>query len=184
LVRLLEGRERFVVALLERVENPHNVGAILRTCGFFGIDAVVVQSKELTTLSGALCRVAEGAAEFVPVAIVERFDRIEQAFKRLRAEIVAATPHDAEPLYDVQWSPRTVICFGAEGSGLSKGVLERATRRISVPGAGQMDSLNVASAVAAVLSDYSRPRGSAGTGPSAARPAVPRSSGTRAGRHR
>jgi TrmH RNA methyltransferase len=158
LFHLLKARGQFVVAFLERVENPHNVGAILRTCGFFGVDAVVMQSKEMKSLSGALCRVAEGAAEILPICIVDRFDRIEPLFSKLQIELVAATPHEAESVFTSEWSPKSAIAFGAEGPGLSKSVLESAVRRVAVPGVGQIESLNVASAVAVVLSDYSRRR--------------------------
>lgn len=144
------------VLVLEGVENPHNVGAILRTGCFFGVSAVVLISQQVSTLSGATCRVAEGAAESLPVAIVRDGNEVFAALRKQGYALIATTPHRARSLYSVRWPPKVALLFGAEGSGLSVAALEYADERVVIPRGGPVESLNVGAAVASVLTELTR----------------------------
>jgi TrmH RNA methyltransferase len=148
--------QRGVVVLLQGVENPHNVGAILRTCCFFGVTGVVVQSEVMTTLSGAACRIAEGAAEHVQISIVRDARDVVEYLKEASFSVVATTPHEARSLYAVTWPDRVVIVFGAEGSGVSEEMLALADSKVAVPRLGPIESLNVATCVGSVLTEARR----------------------------
>lgn len=145
-----------IVLVLEGVDNPHNIGAILRTACFFGATSVVIASDRVATLSGATCRVAEGAAEIVPVVISPDVTGI---IKTLRAEgfqIVATTPHEAQSVYGKRWPKHVAILFGSEGTGLTKDLIEAADERVVVPRIGALESLNVGAAVSSVLTEARR----------------------------
>lgn len=157
LMARLDGLKKGCVLVLEGVENPHNVGAILRTGCFFGVQGVVLISQHVSALSGATCRVAEGAAESIPVVIARHAEEILASLKTHGYHLVATTPHQAQSIYSVVWPQRVAVLFGAEGSGLSLAVMEAAAQRVVVPRLGSIESLNVGAAVASVLTEIRRP---------------------------
>jgi TrmH RNA methyltransferase len=144
------------ILLLEGVENPHNVGAIIRTACFFGAAGIILVSSQSSSLSGAACRVAEGGAEVVPVAILRDSAHAVMALKKAGVKVFATTPHEARSLYEIRWPKKTAILFGAEGSGLTAGALKAADERVVIPRVGPLESLNVAASVAAVLTEVRR----------------------------
>lgn len=156
LVRKVTDLQRGVILLMEGVENPHNVGAILRTACFFGVNGVILQSKTVTSLSGAACRIAEGAAEQLPIAFTKDYEATFNALKNRGWSFVATTPHEARSMYSVKWANKVVLMFGAEGTGLSPAALESADVRVVVPRIGPLESLNVSAAVASVLTEARR----------------------------
>ena len=141
---------------LDGVGNPHNLGALLRSAAHFGVAGVVVPPESSLDVSGAAARVAEGAAEIVPLA---RADSRARDVLRANGYVLAATvPRNGEPLYDAVLPPRLVLAFGAEGEGMSGTLIESADLRITIPGSGAIESLNVAASVAVVLGEYWRQR--------------------------
>lgn len=148
--------QRGVIVLLEGVENPHNVGAILRTCCFFGVTGVIVQSDVISTLSGAACRIAEGSAEHVQISIVRDARDIVEYLKQAGFTVVSTTPHEARSLYGVTWPDKIVLVFGAEGSGVSEAMLALSDLKVAVPRLGPIESLNVATCVGSVLTEARR----------------------------
>jgi TrmH RNA methyltransferase len=156
LIKQMAEMQRGLLVVLEGVENPHNVGAILRTCCFFGVKSVIIQSNHISTLSAAACRIAEGAAEKMSIAIVKEYARAFAPLKAKGYSVVATTPHEAKSLYSVKWPDKTILFFGAEGEGLSPEVLAAANIRVAVPRLGPLESLNVGAAVSAVLTEARR----------------------------
>lgn len=151
LLSRLGSAQKSCVLVLEGVENPHNIGAILRTACFFGVSGVVLVSQRPGSLSGAACRVAEGAAESLPIAWVRDAEEVFTALRKRGYVVMATTPHRARSLYSVKWPAKIVVVFGAEGSGLSQATLECADERVVIPRVGSIESLNVGAAVASVL---------------------------------
>ena len=157
---LLAGQSRApdasLLLWLDGVGNPHNLGALLRSAAHFGVGGVVVPEQSSLDVSGAAARVAEGAAEVVPIA---RADSRARDVLRANGYVLAATvPRDGEPLYDAVLPPRLVLAFGAEGEGMSSALIESADLHITIPGSGAIESLNVAASVAVVLGEYWRQR--------------------------
>lgn len=139
---------------LDGVGNPHNFGALLRSAAHFGASGVITPAD--VELSGAAARVAEGAAEVVPLA---QAGAAAEAVAALRAHgfaIAATVPRAGTPLYATALPPRLVLVFGAEGEGMSQALIEAADLRLTIPGSGQVESLNVAASVAVVLGEYWR----------------------------
>jgi TrmH RNA methyltransferase len=156
LVRKVSDMQRCALLLLEGVENPHNIGAILRTACFFGVQGVILQSQNVAALSGAACRIAEGAAEHLPIAFTKDNGPVFKALKEQGYTFVATTPHEARSVYSVKWPNKIVLMFGAEGSGLSEAALASADTRVVIPRIGPLESLNVSAAVSAVLTEARR----------------------------
>ncbi len=144
------------VLVLEGVENPHNVGAIIRTACFFGVNAVVLISSQTSALSGAACRVAEGGAEVVPIVVTSDTTLIVSRLREEGFQLVATTPHQARSVYAKEWPKSVALLFGSEGTGLSQELLEGAHERVAIPRVGPLESLNVGAAVSSILTEVRR----------------------------
>ncbi|MBX3692303.1 TrmH family RNA methyltransferase [Dokdonella sp.] len=141
---------------LDGVGNPHNLGALLRSAAHFGIGGVIVPRASSLDLSGAAARVAEGGAEAVALA---RVDDEAQALAALRAAgyaIAASVPRDGSDVFIADLPPRLVLVFGAEGEGMSTALIAAADLRLTIPGSGAVESLNIAASAAVFLAEYRR----------------------------
>jgi TrmH RNA methyltransferase len=141
------------ILYLDGVENPHNLGSILRTAAHFGVKVIAGRLGELPPLSPAAVRVAEGAAEVVPVC--DLADPVA-ALRRLAAggfAVVAASSHRGEPPQSAPLGGRCVLVLGSEGKGVSAGIERVATARVCIPGTGAVESLNVAVAAGVLLAE-------------------------------
>lgn len=154
--RRMASVQRGVLVWLEGVDNPHNIGAIMRTSCFFGARGVILQSTVFSALSGATCRVAEGAAEQLDTTIIREGAQLRELLRDGGWSIVATTPHQARSVYTVAWPEKVVLVFGAEGTGVSPASLAEADQRVSVPRLGPIESLNVATCVGVVLTEACR----------------------------
>jgi TrmH RNA methyltransferase len=136
---------------LERVRNPYNVGGILRTAAFFGVDAVLLGAPAPNPgLQPLAIRVAEGGAENVLLA---RTTDLATTLASLRSRGVAVVGADAASrvsVFDFSWPRPTMLVVGHEREGLGARVRAACDAVVSIPGAGQVESLNV-SAAAGVL---------------------------------
>jgi TrmH RNA methyltransferase len=146
------------ILYLDGVENPHNLGSILRTAAHFGVAAVAGKAGELPPLSPAAVRVAEGAAESVPVC-----DLAEPAsdLRRLAAAgftIVAASSHKGSAPAQAPLAGKTVLVLGSEGKGVSPPIARVATSQVCIPGTGTVESLNVSVAAGILLAEAWRQR--------------------------
>jgi len=137
---------------LEGVGNPHNFGAILRSAVHFGARAVLIPADSTLTLAGAVYRVAEGAAERVPVVRYEQLADLRAADFTL----IATAAQGERSLYRDPLPARSIVVFGAEGGGLNRAALDSVDARFAIPGSGRVDSLNVAQSVAVVLGEWWR----------------------------
>jgi TrmH RNA methyltransferase len=141
---------------LDGVENPHNFGAILRAAAHFGVSHVLGAANELPRVSPSACRVAEGAAEYVRIA---RLHRGAAELKQLREDgftLVGTHVQRGRDVYRYEFPPRCVLVLGAEEHGMSPKMREAVDVTVRIPGAGAVESLNVASACAVLASEYYR----------------------------
>jgi TrmH RNA methyltransferase len=140
----------FLLAL-DQVQNPHNVGALLRSAAYFGASGLLIASREERGLGPAAVRIAEGGAEYVPVCVVPELCAALDKLVEGGASIVGADAHEGEPLHAARLPQRCVLVLGSERSGLSPGVQKRCTRRLRIEGTGQIESLNVSVAAGILL---------------------------------
>lgn len=146
---------------LDGVSNPHNLGSILRTAAHFGCSAILGREGELPPLSPAAVRVAEGAAEQVPVCDLANPQADLERLHAFGIRLVATTSHHGTPLAAAGLTQRSVIILGSEGTGMTR-ALERLTdTTVCIPGTGAVESLNVAVAGGILLAEACRqPAGS------------------------
>lgn len=144
-----------VLALwLDGVGNPHNFGAILRSAAHFGVAGLLLPPDSTLALSGAAARVAEGGAEAVPLV---RLPALPQAMDALRAggfSLAATLVEGGDNLFKRALPERLVYVMGAEGEGMDRTLAQTCDMQVSIPGSGAVESLNVASATAVLLSHW------------------------------
>jgi TrmH RNA methyltransferase len=143
------------MAYLDGVENPHNLGAILRTCAHFGIGYVLGESGKLPAASPSACRVAEGGAEHVKLITISDKAKALRELKGEGFEIVA-TAARGQSLYQHHFNKRSLVIMGAEGSGVTRSMQTLADKTLMIPGSGAVESLNVASAFSIVAGEFVR----------------------------
>ncbi|WP_295841291.1 TrmH family RNA methyltransferase [uncultured Xanthomonas sp.] len=139
---------------LDGVGNPHNFGAILRSAAHFGVGAILLPEQAALALSGAAARVAEGGAEAVPLV---RLPPTMQAQAQLRGAgfALAATLVDGgDDLFATALPQRLVYVMGAESDGMDRDFAQACDLRLSIPGSGAVESLNVAAATAVLLGTW------------------------------
>ncbi|MFL9584440.1 TrmH family RNA methyltransferase [Stenotrophomonas sp. AB1(2024)] len=137
---------------LDGVGNPHNFGAILRSAAHFGVAGLLLPPDSTLALSGAAARVAEGGAEVVPLV---RLPALPQAMDALRADgfgLAATLVEGGADLFKSTLPARLVYVMGAEGEGMDRALAQTCDLQVSIPGSGAVESLNVASATAVLLS--------------------------------
>lgn len=141
---------------LDGVDNPHNVGVLLRTAAHFGRAALLAWTEDLTSPSGATARVAEGAAEHVPVVLARDPRRALEQLQRAGYALVATEVREGEPLGTSELPERVVFLIGAEREGLGESARRLADSAVTIGGTGVVDSLNVATACAVLLAEHAR----------------------------
>jgi 23S rRNA (guanosine2251-2'-O)-methyltransferase len=158
-----------LLVVLDSIEDPQNVGAILRSVDAAGAHGIIRQARHAAPLEGAAAKASAGAVSHVKVATVVN---IARSIDELRSQGVWTVGLDASAAerYDaVDYSLPTALVLGAEGTGLRRLVRESCDRLVAIPMAGAVSSLNVSVAAGVVLFEAARQRRLKGSG--AARPA-------------
>ena len=143
---------------LDGVGNPHNLGAILRSAAHFGASAVLLPKHSTLALSGAAARVAEGGAEAVPFVRLGREDNAMAQLRGASFALTATVVRGGTNLFTAKLPPRVIYMLGAEGEGMSAELAKACDMRVSIPGSGAVESLNVAAATAVLLAEWVRAR--------------------------
>ncbi len=162
LVARLEGRAHGLVLLLDRVQDPHNLGSCLRTAACFGVDAVIAPSRRSAALTPAAVKVASGAAERVPVVAVGSILDAVERLKGAGVWIFAADESAPQPAAEANLTGSVGLILGGEGSGVRTSLVRAADATVTLTPSGAFTTLNVAAATACLLYEVSRQRRAAG----------------------
>lgn len=155
----LNVKENPVVVVLESVEKPGNLGAILRSADASGVDAVIVCDPLTDLYNPNLIRSSIGAIFTVPVAAASSEDTI-QWLKNRSIKIYTAQLQDSEWYYDTDMTSGTAIVMGTEATGLTEAWRKAADAHIKIPMLGRLDSLNVSVSAAILMYEAVRQRNS------------------------
>ena len=149
-------KERVLTLYLDGVGNPHNLGAILRSAAHFGVSAII-GDETMPLISPAAARIAEGAAEIVPLV---RLLRVREDLASLRSagfRLVATNARPGlRPYHALQFPKRCILVLGSEERGLSPELRRLADHEVVIPGTGAVESLNVSVAAAVLLAEFAR----------------------------
>ncbi len=157
--------DRGFLLALDRVDNPHNVGAILRTAAFFGARGLLVADprtsggREEKTLTPAMVRIAEGGAERVPVLFTPDLAAALGAFAAQEIAIIGADGRARKAMTELAWPARCVIVMGSERSGMSDPVRKRCSHEVRIDGTSYVESLNVSVAAGILMASRAGAQG-------------------------
>ena len=145
--------ERKTVLILDSITDPHNVGAILRSCDQFGADLVVMPQRRGANDfedNEIIARASAGSAAWVPVAVVTNLVRAAQQLKDAGFWLYGADA-GGESVQKLQFAQKTAIVMGSEGNGIARLLSEQCDTVVSIPTCGKIDSLNVSVAAGVLL---------------------------------
>jgi 23S rRNA (guanosine2251-2'-O)-methyltransferase len=140
-----------LVVVLDGIEDPHNLGAIVRTANAAGAGAVVIPERRAAGLTETVAKAAAGALEYTPISRVVNINRALEDLKKRGFWIYGIDERGTEDYDKVDWATPTAIVLGAEGKGLHQQVKQHCDTLVRIPMAGKIASLNVSVATGIVL---------------------------------
>lgn len=151
------GSEPLFVVIADGIEDPHNLGAIIRSADAAGAHGVIVPKRHGAGLTAAVMKASAGAAEHLPVARVSNLAAAVEELKKKNVWIYAADM-DGESWCTVDYSGAVALVIGSEGGGVSRLLKERSDVVVSLPMCGQVNSLNASVAAGVLLYEITRQR--------------------------
>lgn len=152
----LLARESLLLLVLDEVQDPHNIGACLRTADAVGVDAVLVSKNRSPELTPVIRNVASGAAETVPYIRVSNLARTIDRLKQNNVWVIGAAGEAETSIYDIDAGKRLALVMGSEGKGMRRLTRESCDELISIPMQGSVESLNISVATAVCLYEIRR----------------------------
>jgi 23S rRNA (guanosine2251-2'-O)-methyltransferase len=151
--------QQTLIVVLDGVEDPHNLGAILRTADAAGADGVVIPERRAAGVTGTVTKVSAGASEHLPIARVTNIARTLEELKDRNIWTVGLDERGRQTYDSMDYKMDCAIVLGAEGKGLHDLVAKKCDFLVSIPMLGKVPSLNVSVAAGVVLYEVVRQRG-------------------------
>ena len=146
------------VVILDGVEDPHNLGAVLRTAEAAGAHGVFVPDRRSVGLTGTVAKASAGALEHLKVGRAQNVSRLIEELQAAGLWVYAVDPEASKSYTALDLQGPVALVFGGEGQGIRPGVVAKCDDRASIPMRGQVASLNVSAAAAIVLYEVVRQR--------------------------
>ncbi len=145
-----------LIVVLDGVEDPHNLGAIVRTAHAAGADAIMIPERRAAGLTDSVAKAAAGALEYLPVVRITNVSRTLEDLKEKGFWIYGLDERGDQQYDQVEYAVPTAIVLGGEGKGLHQLVQKHCDYLIRIPLAGKISSLNVSVAAGVVLFEWKR----------------------------
>jgi 23S rRNA (guanosine2251-2'-O)-methyltransferase len=153
-----ERSEPPLVVLLDGIQDPNNLGAIIRSAHSLGAHGVVMAKDRAVPITGAVSKASAGAVEHCAVARVTNLSRALETLKEAGLWIAAADPEGTDELWHGKLTGPIAVVVGGEGEGIREGVLKHCDFRLRIPMRGQVASLNASVSAALLLYEVARQR--------------------------
>jgi 23S rRNA (guanosine2251-2'-O)-methyltransferase len=137
------GKDKLLLLILDGVQDPHNIGACLRTADAAGVDAVIVSKNRSPGLTAVVRKVASGAAETVPYIMVSNLARAMQQLRDDNVWIIGTSGETDTSIYDISATQRMAVVMGSEGKGMRRLTRDNCDELVSIPMLGTVESLNI-----------------------------------------
>jgi 23S rRNA (guanosine2251-2'-O)-methyltransferase len=152
-----KGEDPFIVILAE-VEDPHNLGAIMRTCECAGVHGIIIAKHGAVPVTETVIKVAAGAAEYMPVARVANISMAIQKLKENGLWVAGADMAGAQELWQADLTGGIALVMGSEGKGIPPLVAKNCDFMVKIPMFGRINSLNVSAGAAVIIYEIVRQR--------------------------
>ncbi len=146
------------LVLLDELEDPHNVGAILRTADAAGVHGVLLPQRRSCSLSAAVAKTSAGAVEYMPVARIGNITQTIEKLKKRGLWVVGADAEAEKDYFNVDLTGPLLVIVGNEGKGLGRLVKEQCDYLVRIPMRGRISSLNASVACSLLLYEVLRQR--------------------------
>lgn len=150
-----EKQKTSLILALENVQNPHNLGAIMRSAAHFGVKGLLVTMKEPAQTSSAY-RTAEGGAEAIDLIETKNLKASLEQLKKNGYTLMATSGHAKDDLYQTKFSSKVVLVMGEERKGLSSDIMKLCQNTLKISGTEAVESLNVSVATALIMGEFWR----------------------------
>ena len=147
-----------LLLVLDSVQDPQNLGALIRSAHVLGAHGVLIPKDRAAQVTPSVVKASAGATEHVPIALCTNLSRTLEGWKESGVWIVGALADGGEDPWAIDFAAATALVLGAEGTGLRPLVAKSCDRRVKIPMAGQVASLNVSAAGAVLLYEAARQR--------------------------
>ena len=154
----LDDRADALVVILDEITDPHNYGAILRSCDQFGVDLVISRNRRNAKNAEVISKTSAGTVSWVPQAETANLVRAAGQLKEAGFWLYGADMR-GEPVYEKDLRGRVALVLGGEGAGISRLLRETCDGMVGIPSKGKIDSLNVSVAAGVLLYEVNRQRG-------------------------
>lgn len=151
------GSKLFV--MLDSLEDPHNLGAILRSADAFGVNGVIIPKNRSVQLTPTVIKVSTGAIEYVDIISVTNLNQAIDELKKNNIWVVGLDLDTPQTLDDIQVDTDLCVVLGSEGKGISRLVKENCDYTVQIPMVGHVNSLNVSVTAGIVIHDIVKRRG-------------------------
>jgi TrmH RNA methyltransferase len=143
-----------LILILEDVDNPHNVGAILRVAAQFDVKKIIITSPKIKKIPAATYRTAEGGAEYVEILITDDITKIIPILKDHKYTLYSTLKNNAKSLPKIKFPKKTALILGNERKGIAPSTLKLLDQSVCIPGTGHVESLSVVTATSILSSWY------------------------------
>jgi 23S rRNA (guanosine2251-2'-O)-methyltransferase len=148
-----------LVVVLDGIQDPHNLGAIVRSAHALGAHGVVIAKDRSAQVTGAVVKASAGATEHTRIARVTNLSRALEELKEAGLWVAAADPTSDQVAWDARLDGPLALVIGSEGKGVRENVLKHSDLKVRIPMSGQLASLNASVSAAVLLYEVARQRG-------------------------
>lgn len=146
-----EGEHNPTLVILDGINDPHNMGAVLRNCDIFGVKGVIVSKHNQVPLNSTVAKTSAGAINYVPVALVGNINQAIQKLKDSGFWILSADGSGNTSYLDVNYDIPVALVIGSEGKGIAPLILKNSDYIVKIPMYGKVNSLNASVASGILL---------------------------------
>ena len=146
------------LGVLDGVEDPHNLGAIIRTAEGAGVDGLIIPERRASGVTATVVKASAGASEYLPIAKVTNISRALEELKDHNIWTVGLDERGSKSYYELDYKMDCAVVLGAEGHGLHEQIRKNCDFLVSIPMLGKIASLNVSVAAGVVMYEIARQR--------------------------
>ncbi len=158
IIASVKGKENPLILMLDGIEDPHNLGAILRSADAFGVDAIIMKKRNEVPLNSTVIKVSTGAIYHLKVCVVANLSNAISSLKKNGFWVVSSDGSGTTNYDEVDYSGPIVMIVGSEGFGISRLVLRESDFVVKIPMLGHVNSLNASVSAGILLAEVQEKR--------------------------
>lgn len=156
LLKKINTTDNLLILILDQIQDPHNLGAIIRTAEICGVDAIIIPEKGSAKINATVAKTSAGAVFHLPIHQTNDLFIFMDKLKEFDIQIAATVAGQQNNIYQTQFPEKNAVIIGSEGKGVRKNIVKLADTKISIPQFGKVNSLNASVSAAIILYEIVR----------------------------